>query len=311
MQSIRRREKNLYKKLLVLFFVGAFTLFIIPSQLKAAPVTFDKTSSWTIPDLSQHTLFVQAAYCAPTAATNALWAFYQNGDNSLIQAGADDDTRADNTISLLAAASYLAADPVTGTTTANMVSGLQSYAEDYGTTKYTVSLLTAFNTGSGGGSGDGQTLWNAMMDELSRCEEVLVIISFTIPPVLSTDVDDLNLDFTGEFPPVGKQGHAVTMTGYDNSNPVPVIYINDPANDSAHSWSPEKASMELAAAAPDSIVINTGPYTGYLVIGAVTISTVPDSDGGGCFIATTAYGSPSEPNANILRDYLNRFLLNN
>jgi len=69
--------------------------------------------------------------------------------------------------------------------------------------------------------------------------------------------------------------------------------------------------MELAVAAPNSIVINTGPYTGYLVIGAVTISTVPGSDGGGCFITTAAYGSPSEPNANILRDYLNRFLLNN
>ena len=312
MQSIRRREKNLYKKLLVLFFVVAFILFILPSQLKAAPVTFDKTLTWTIPDLSQHTLFVvPAAYCAPTAATNALWAFYQNGDNTLIQPVATGipDEMADSTVSVLAA-SYMTTSQTAGTTTANMVSGLQSYANGFGTKKYTVSLLTAFNTGSGGGSGDGQTLWNAMMDELSRCEEVLVIISFTIPPVLSTDVDDLNLDFTGEFPPVGKHGHAVTMTGYDNSNPVPVIYINDPANDSAHSWSPEKASMELGAAAPDSIVINTGPYTGYLVIGAVAISTVPDSDGGGCFIATTAYGSPSEPNANILRDYLNRFLLN-
>ncbi len=115
MQSIQIREKNLYKKLLVLFFVGAFIIVILPPQLKAAPVTFDKTSNWTIPDLSQHTVFFQAAYCAPTAATNALWAFYQNGDNTLIQAGADDDTRADNTISLLAAASYMAADPVTGT----------------------------------------------------------------------------------------------------------------------------------------------------------------------------------------------------
>jgi hypothetical protein len=168
MQPIRIREKILFKKLLVLFFVGAFVLFILPSQLKAAPVTFDKTLSWTIPDLSQHTVSFQAAYCAPTAATNALWAFYQNGDNTLIQAGADDDTRADNTISSLAAASYMAADPVTGTSTANMVSGLQSYADDYGTTKYIVSLLTAFNTGPGGGPGDGQTLWNAMMDELFK-----------------------------------------------------------------------------------------------------------------------------------------------
>jgi hypothetical protein len=242
MQSIRIIEKILNKKLLVLFFVGAFILFVLPSQLKAAPTIFDKTLSWTIPDLSQHFANLQDAYCAPTSATNALWAFYQKGDNTLIQAGADDDTRADNTISLLAAASYMAADSVTGTTTANMVSGLQSYADDYGTTKYTVSLLTAFNTGPGGGPGDGQTLWNAMVNELFKCEEVLVIISFTVPPVSSTDVEDLNLDFAGEFPPGAKQGHAVTMTGYDNTIAInPVININDPANNFVHAWSPESA----------------------------------------------------------------------
>ena len=252
---------------------------------------------------------------APTAATNALWAFYQNGDNTLIQAGADDDNRADNTISLLITPSYMDPDPGTGTTTAKMVSGLQSYANDYGTTKYTVSLLTAFNTGPGGGPGDGQTLWNAMMDELSRCKEVLVIISFTVPPVSSADVEDLNLDFAGEFPTGAKQGHAVTMTGYDNNDPVNrVININDPANNLlGHAWIPENAPLQLDVTLPDSLLINTVPYAGFWVIGAVAISIVPDpdSDGGGCFIATAANGSPIEPHANILRDFLNRFLLNN
>jgi len=432
MQSIRIIEKILHKKLLVLFFVGAFTLFIMPSHLKAAPVTFDKTLSWTIPDLSQHTIVPQAAYCAPTAATNALWAFYQNGDNTLIQPAATGipEEMADNTISLLAAASYMAADPVTGTSTATMVSGLQSYADDYGTTKYTVSLLTAFNTGPGGGPGDGQTLWNAMVNELFKCEEVLVIIRFTGPAGSPAEVEDLLLNFDGEYPPVvGKQGHAVTMTGYDNTIAVnPVININDPANNfPPHSWIPESAPLQLDVVAfPDSLLINTVPYAGFWVIGAITMSpvgvavsaisgdtdeggttatftvvltsqptadvTIPitsldltegtvsaatltftnanwdsaqtvtvtgvddalidgdiaytvevgdptsadndydaltnadtadvsvtnldddtdtDSDGGGCFIATTANSSPIEPNANILRDYLNRFLLSN
>ena len=220
---------------------------------------------------------------------------------------------ADNTISLLAAASYMAADPVTGTSTANMVSGLQSYANDFGTTKYTVSLLTAFNTGPGGGPGDGQTLWNAMMDELYKCKEVLVIISFTGPAGSPAEVEDLNLDFTGEFPPGLKQGHAVTMTGYDNTIAInPEININDPANNPTHAWSPESASLQLDVVAfPDSLLINTVPYVGFWVIGAVAISTVPGSDGGGCFITTAVNGSPIEPHVNILRDFLNRFLLNN
>jgi hypothetical protein len=321
----------------------------------------------------------------------------------------------------------LAADPVTGTSTANMVSGLQSYADDYGTTKYTVSLLTAFNTGPGGGPGTGETLWSAMMDELSKFEEVLVIISFTGPAVSPANVEDLNLDFDGDFPP-STTGHAVTMTGYDNSDPVNrVININDPANNFVHAWSPESAPLQLDVVAfPDSLLINTVPYAGFWVIGAVAISPVgvavsaisgdtdeggttatftvvltsqptadvtipitsldltegtvsaanltftnanwdsaqtvtvtgvddalidgdiaytvevgdpasadtnydalanadtadvsvtnfdddndPDSDGGGCFITTAADDSPIEPHVNIVRDFLNRFLLSN
>lgn len=310
MQSIRIREKNLHKTQFVLFFVVAFTLLIMPSQLHAADVTFDKTLTWTIPDLSQKP---PTAYCAPTAATNALWAFYQNGDNSLIEAAASgipEDT-ADNTISLLATA-YMLTDPVTGTTTADMVSGLQNYADDYGTAKYTVSLLTAFNTGAGGVQGNGETLWNAMVNELFKCEEVLVIISFTGPAGSHAEVQNHIIDFDGSelSPPIVKNGHAVTMTGYDNSDPViQEININDPVNNILHVWSPESAPLQVdVAAIPDSILINTPPYASFLIIGAVTISTVPDSDDSGCFISTAAYGSPIDPHVNILRDYLNRFL---
>lgn len=51
------------------------------------------------------------------------------------------------------------------------------------------------------------------------------------------------------------------------------------------------------------------PYAGYFIIGAVVISQVPDTDDTGCFIATAVDGSPIEPYVNILRDFLNRFLL--
>ncbi len=164
------------------------------------------------------------------------------------------------------------------------------------------------------GLGDGQTLWNAMVNELFKCEEVLVIISFTGPPGSPAEVESLNLDYDGDSPLATKNGHAVTMTGYDNTIAInPVININDPANNFAHAWSPESAPLQLDVASPDSLIINTGPYATYLVIGAVAISTVPDpdSDGGGCFIATAANGSPIEPHVNIVRDFLNRFLLSN
>jgi hypothetical protein len=142
-----------------------------------------------------------------------------------------------------------------------MVGGLQSYADDFGTTKYTVSLLTAFNTGPGGGPGDGQTFWNAMMDELYKCEEVLVIISFTGPAGSPANVEDMNLDFNGKFPPVTTEGHAVTMTGYDNTIAInPVININDPANNPTHALNPESAPLQLDVVAfPDSLLINTIP----------------------------------------------------
>ncbi len=106
------------------------------------------------------------------------------------------------------------------------------------------------------------------------------------------------------------------MTGYDNNIAInPVININDSDNNPTHNWPPTAPDPYILTVTPGLtyLEINTGPYAGFWVIGAVAMSTVPDpdSDGGGCFIATAANGSPIEPHVNILRDFLNRFLLSN
>jgi hypothetical protein len=272
-----RREKwpvFQYRRLFFLFCAVVFTFFILSFQSQAC-ITFDKTQTWTIPDLSQfNNASWPLTYCAPTSATNALWAYYANGDAGLIQTGANDDAKADSTILKLAEPAYMNTDPIGGTLTQNMVSGLQNYANDFGNTQYTVSLLTAFNTGPSGGLGDGQTLWNAMMDELYKCEQVLVIVSFgMIEPTSPEDVNALKLDYTGGEPGPGTNGHVVTMTGYSTTH---AVYVNDPANNTPppHNWQAEKATWNLTPLGT-SLHITSGPYQDNLVVGAVAMSPIP------------------------------------
>jgi hypothetical protein len=244
------------------------SLILLTHSLVAAapqpPPIFDKTQNWTIPDLSQtNNPGWPPTYCAPTAATIALWAFFA-GDAGLIQTGANDNARADNTISMLAGPAYMNTNPVTGTSIANMETGLRNYANFFGSKSYTVTFLTAFNTGPGGIPGDGHTLWGAMMDELYRCEQVLPIISFIGEPIHPSWLEDLNLDSI--------DGHVVTMTGYDGG--VPEISVNDPGNNGVHQWPPENAAWNLVPHA-NSLHITNGQYAGNFIVGAMTMSPVP------------------------------------
>ena len=281
MQGKTQHQISIYGKLMGLFFACSFILLSALSLSSAAPLSYDATTTWMIPDLSQYaTPLGSGPYCAPTAATNALWAFYVNGDTTLIQPGATDTNKADNTITTLAGVAYMSTNPAGGTNTSDIITGLQNYANANGTAQYTVSLLTAFNTGTGGGIGDGLTLWNAMMDEIYNGAMVMPIISFIAPPMSGAEVLELDIDYQEGMPAMG---HMVTMTGYDDA--IPEIQINDPFNNSSHVLSPpEKAASSLQVVHPTSIEITIGPYIAKHIIGAVVLSPVAAPPP--CFIQT-------------------------
>jgi len=260
------------------------TCLALAASAFAAPASWDKPAKWTIPDLSQYNNPAWVSYCAPTSATNALWAF-SAGDAGLIQAGANKNAKADATITTLAGAAYMNTNGggfATGTTTANLMAGLLGYTNafsSFGPNHYTVSLLTAFNTGLGGGLGNGQTLWAAMQNELYISEEVLPLISFTGPPNNASEVEALKLNYDeGEGTGTPNTGHVVTMVGY-TTGPPNTIKWNDPGNNGfgagTHSWVRENTVSNINPMAT-SLNLTSGPYANAWIVGAVTLSPVPE-----------------------------------
>jgi len=245
-------------------------LFTIFTLLLLLPVS----SQALIPDLSQTNQVAWSMYCAPTSGSNALWDLSAS-DAGLIQAGGTNDLKADATITTLAGAAYMNTSLVNGTTVANMVNGLQGYTNVFGNKTYSVSLLSAFNTGGGGGMGSGNTLWTAMMGDFNAGAEILPIISFGGPPMNASDLLVLKLDYDESNN--NPNGHVVTMTG----SGLNLVIVNDPGNNVGgvgmqHNWAGENANWNLNPALPTSIGITSGAYNGKWIVGAVSISAVPE-----------------------------------
>ncbi len=258
MKTISDLRIHSFQKIFIVFISLTFTLVLLPYQAQAL-----------IPDLSQTNDVTWQFYCAPTSAANSIWDL-SAADPALMPFMGTDDQKANAAIMDLANRMNTNVG-ANGTTVANMKIGLEDYLT-MGSASYSVLILTAFNTGPGGTLGDGQTLWNAMQTAFSSGAQVLPLISFSSPPGTQNDVEnELPLDFDETNNP-NPTGHAVTMTG-SNINQ---IVVNDPGNNALHNWVAENALWDINPGLPTSMEILSGPYTSSWIVGAVTISAVPE-----------------------------------
>lgn len=94
----------------------------------------------------------------------------------------------------------------------------------------------------------------------------------------------------------------------------PIIIINE-LNDPEHpEYTPENPEYTIHGLDDQEdyyFVLTAYDIEGYESGYSNEVDTLPNSSGGGCFIATEAYGYPIEPYGNVLRGFRDRFLLSN
>ena len=252
-----------------------------------------------VPDFSQHYMPNWNNYCAPTVAADCLYYFGKSGHANLLQGnpwGPDNpagpppvangaDAGANAIIGNLAALMNTNAN--TGTTVANMVAGLDNYLEtnDPFAGPNSWNTQAVLNTDAGM---TAQLLWDYMKDELHKCEDVLVLISWPNGPPVGTSGSEYQYDQPDSSAPPGSIGHAMTMVGFNDlvaGNES--IYVNDPANNliqpppgggwrARHNWGGEYANYAVSL----NNVTNTIDFQilgkTASIYGVVTTSPVPE-----------------------------------
>ena len=249
-----------------LIFLLVLLLCVVAAQAVVIPqppvLTFDKTTTGTIPDLNQKRDYevpldgaAEQKWCAPTAAADSVWYYGKGSYPNLIPAGANDNAKADNLI--MALGTMMGTSDAGGGTSTNgppppsAVEGLQQYYDSVYPGQFTVGLVTAWTFLDGTGAPSAVNLWNWMAGRLYDCNDVLPIISFgAAAPQNEYDIPEY-LDTTS--------AHLVMMTAYSYNAPNPdTITVYDP--DDAAALAAHAFPMSVPAPVPvTSTVIPTGP----------------------------------------------------
>jgi hypothetical protein len=212
-----------------------------------------------------------AAYCVPTAMSNSIMYFDDNGWDDLVTNTADRKKDQFDLINVLDNPEYCNTDQVNGSSVSDYVPGLQQWFDDsaYGTSPgWTVKYQGLGYTGSEW-TGDYAPSEAWIKSELSRCEDVILRVGWY-------ELSGGSLYRRG--------GHGVTFVGYDDTgtsyNPGDVI-IHDPDDGTAtvahDNYALSSISINLGAPGTfDFMVIDSygGSYLA-IVDGAIAASPIP------------------------------------
>jgi hypothetical protein len=239
-----------------------------------------------VPDSSQHANAGWSNYCAPTCGGDVVYYFSNTyaslrqgnpyGPGALADSGATAIIGGNAPGSPPPPAGSLAQRMGTtlagGTTAVGLMTGLDGYLEDnWDATVGGNDWNTIYISPGGPGGMGGATFWQTLQNETDAGSGIVLCIAWQQGvPGAPYDVPD---PYSGSDSPESAIGHAVVMVGYNTNGAIPIVSINDPANNAGiHNWAGEYANYNLGVGA-NSLTIQLGGVQG-TIYGAV-ITNIP------------------------------------